>query len=62
MTLALASAIESGFPGFGQKLQTIILGVIAVNQIAGPILFRWAIVKSGEQGAAEAEGAEPGGH
>jgi len=53
MTLALAKAIADGFPAFGAKLQTIILGVIAVNQIAGPILFRWALVKAGEVGAAD---------
>jgi Kef-type K+ transport system membrane component KefB len=58
MTLALAKAIADGFPAFGTKLETIILGVIAVNQVAGPILFRWALVKSGEVGAADrADGA-----
>jgi hypothetical protein len=34
------------------------VGVIAVNQTVGPVLFRMALARAGELGPGEAEGAE----
>ncbi len=46
--LAFALIIEKTFPEWGEKLATIIIGVIVLNQFFGDILFKWAIRKVGE--------------
>jgi len=46
--LGLAILVERTFPGWGADFKTLILAVIAINQIIGPILFKYALVKSGD--------------
>ncbi|HHG83680.1 MAG TPA: potassium transporter TrkA [Bacteroidetes bacterium] len=41
--LGLAILVAEDFPGWGNKFSTIIIGVIVLNQIVGPPLFKWAI-------------------
>ncbi|HPQ70225.1 MAG TPA: cation:proton antiporter [bacterium] len=51
VTLSLALIIERIIPDIGGQLSTLIIAAIAVNQIIGPILLRFALVRSGEAGA-----------
>lgn len=48
VTLGLASLIKDKIPDVGGALMTIIVAAVAINQIIGPIAFRWALLKSGE--------------
>jgi Kef-type K+ transport system membrane component KefB len=48
VTLGIATRIENEFLEWGGSVATIIVAMIAVNQLIGPPAFRWAIVKAGE--------------
>jgi Kef-type K+ transport system membrane component KefB len=50
VAIALASLLFLEFPGWGQVLGTVVLGTIVVNQLIGPVLFRAALIRSGEAG------------
>ncbi len=46
--LGLATLIKHAFPEFGIQFETIIVGVIVINQIVGPPLFKYALHKVNE--------------
>ncbi|MGB7212469.1 MAG: cation:proton antiporter [Gemmatimonadales bacterium] len=49
VALGLAAVLGERLPGgLGAAMQAAIVGVIAVNQVIGPILFRRGLVRSGE--------------
>lgn len=49
VSLGLALIIKKNLPGdIGNYIVTVILAAIAMNQIMGPILFRWGLSRSGE--------------
>jgi Kef-type K+ transport system membrane component KefB len=48
VAIGLASILASAYPSRGQEMQTLILSVIAINQILGQILFSVALRRSGE--------------
>jgi Kef-type K+ transport system membrane component KefB len=48
VTLGIANLIREDFPVWGGSVATVIIAMIAVNQILGPPAFRWALVASGE--------------
>lgn len=52
VTLGLTLLIASEFPEWGQPMQTLVVALIALNQIAGPVLFRAALATAGEVGGA----------
>ena len=43
--LGLATLIKHTFPEFGVQFETIIVGVIVINQVVGPPLFKYALHK-----------------
>jgi len=53
LSLGLASRIAREFPGFGSSLAAVIVGAVVVNQLVGPVLWRHALVASGEGRAQE---------
>ncbi len=58
VAIGLATILASAYPSRGAEMQTLILSLIAINEIAGQILFRVALVRSGEvreTGAGEPE-------
>jgi Kef-type K+ transport system membrane component KefB len=57
VAIGLASILADVYPERGEAMRTLLLAVISINEIAGQILFRLALVRSGE--AAGAELAEP---
>ncbi|HEU6450873.1 MAG TPA: cation:proton antiporter [Gemmatimonadaceae bacterium] len=59
VAIGLASILASAYPSRGGEMQTLILSVIAINQIAGQILFAIALRRSGE--VEEGEMQEAGG-
>lgn len=52
LTLGLAGRISREFPGFGEKLATVVVGAVVINQLVGPVLWRHALVAAGEAGRA----------
>ena len=52
VAIGLASVVAEVFPTFGTQLRTLLLALIALNQLVGPILFRRALIQSGEVPAA----------
>ncbi len=52
VTLGIANLIRERFPEVGPAMATIIVAIIAVNQLLGPPLFRNALVRAGEAGQA----------
>ncbi len=53
LSLGLASRIRAEVPGFGPTLATLIIGAVLINQLVGPVLWRWGLSASGETGAAD---------
>jgi alpha,alpha-trehalose-phosphate synthase [UDP-forming] len=50
VTLSFVVIIAAEHPGWGVRLQTLIVAVVALHELAGPILFRAALVQAGEVG------------
>ncbi len=48
LSLALISQLESTFPDWGTGLATILVAVVAINQLIGPVAFKMALEKVGE--------------
>ncbi|MDX1978870.1 MAG: cation:proton antiporter [Bryobacteraceae bacterium] len=50
LALALASLFARSFPQFGDEASALVFGVVALNELIAPVLYRWAIARSGEAG------------
>jgi Kef-type K+ transport system membrane component KefB len=48
VAIGLATIVAQAYPARGAQIQTLFLAVMAVNQVLGPILFRYALDRSGE--------------
>ena len=48
LSLALIAQFESRFPDWGTGLATILVAVVAINQLIGPVAFKMALEKVGE--------------
>jgi Kef-type K+ transport system membrane component KefB len=64
VAIGLATIAAQAYPERGDQLRTLFLAVMAINQIVGPVLFRQALVRSGEIPSAtnervEGEGSHP---
>jgi Kef-type K+ transport system membrane component KefB len=56
VAIGLATILATAYPSRGAEMQTLILSVIAINEVAGQILFKVALARSGEVVDEEAEG------
>lgn len=50
VTLGLTIIVATEFPGWGTQVQTLVVAMIAIHELAGPVLFRAALVRAGEVG------------
>lgn len=50
LALALALLFARTYPQFGSTAAALVFGIVAINELAGPIIYRWALVTSGEAG------------
>lgn len=56
VAIGLVTVIADAYPERGALMRTLLLSVIAINQLVGPVLARFALVRSGETaGAASLE-------
>jgi hypothetical protein len=52
VTLGLTLLVATEFPKWGAAVQTLVVALIALHQLAGPVLFRAALSGAGEIGQA----------
>jgi len=57
LALALALLFAKTFPEFGEDAAALTLGVVALNEIIAPAIYRMALMKSGEAGKRAAKPA-----
>jgi Kef-type K+ transport system membrane component KefB len=48
LSLALVSQVADSYPAWGGEVATILVAVIAINQIVGPVAFKHALERVGE--------------
>jgi Kef-type K+ transport system membrane component KefB len=53
VTLGLASLVAERFETWGPDFKTLVVALIAVNQLVGPVLFKLALTRVGETGRRE---------
>jgi Kef-type K+ transport system membrane component KefB len=51
LALALGLLMVKTFPGVGEGAGTLVLGIVAINEMIAPVIYRLALVRSGEAGA-----------
>jgi len=52
ITLGLASVLATEFPLWGSRVQTLLVALIAIDELVGPALFRIGLERAGETDAA----------
>ena len=52
VTIGMAVSIGQEFPSFGDALAAMVIAVVGLNEAVGPVLFKWALDKTGETGKA----------
>lgn len=50
LALALSMLFGKTFPEFGSEAGALTLGVVAINELVAPALYRYALIRSGEAG------------
>jgi hypothetical protein len=50
LTLGLSVVIESAFPALGSAFRSLVIATVAINEIVGPVLFKFALDRVGESG------------
>ena len=55
VSLGLTQEIAHRFPGWGAEAATFLVGCITLNQLVGPVTFKFALDRMGESGQADWE-------
>lgn len=48
LAIALSMLFARTFPEFGDAASVLTLGIVAINELIAPAVYRWALVRSGE--------------
>ena len=48
ITLGLASIVATEFPSWGTQVQTLLVALIALDEIVGPVVFRYGLTRAGD--------------
>lgn len=48
LALSLAILFSKQFPQLGDEASALVFGVVSVNELVSPVLYRWALSRSGE--------------
>jgi trehalose 6-phosphate synthase len=48
ITLGFVSVVATEFGGWGNQMQLLLVASLAINELAGPILFRYGLLRAGE--------------
>ena len=54
VTLGLTILAAQEFPDWGRRVESLLVALIAMHELIGPVLFRYALGRAGEIGRAEA--------
>jgi Kef-type K+ transport system membrane component KefB len=57
LALGIAAKVAGEFPEFGQAFGALAVAVVAVNEVAGPVLFKLALDRAGESAATDTAAA-----
>jgi Kef-type K+ transport system membrane component KefB len=57
VSLGLAELVAASYPGIGTRIRTLVVAVVALNQLVGPVLFKRSLRRVGESGKANGDGA-----
>jgi Kef-type K+ transport system membrane component KefB len=61
VALGLATVVRRAFPEWGVSLEAFVLAMIGVHEVIGPVLFRRALLRAGEEEVRNGEAREPHG-
>lgn len=50
LTIGMAMLVARAFPAFGEGFRSLTIATVAINELAGPILFKLALDRTGETG------------
>jgi Kef-type K+ transport system membrane component KefB len=50
LALALSLLFARTYPQFGPEASALVFGIVGINEMIAPILYKWALVRSGEAG------------
>jgi Kef-type K+ transport system membrane component KefB len=62
LALALSMLFAKTFPTFGAEASALTLGIVALNEMVAPVIYRFALVRSGEAGQAAPASTSPASH
>lgn len=54
LTLGIAAILQRQFPDLGAPFSALVVACVAINEMVGPILFKWGLDRAGETKATEA--------
>jgi Kef-type K+ transport system membrane component KefB len=60
LTIGFSVVVARAFPEFGEGFRSLAVGVVTINEVIGPILFKLGLDRTGESGAGR-EAAPSGG-
>ncbi|HVY29199.1 MAG TPA: cation:proton antiporter [Polyangiaceae bacterium] len=53
LALGLGVVVEAAFPGIGSQFRSLVIAAVAINEMVGPVLFKFALDRAGESSQAE---------
>ncbi|WP_437932958.1 cation:proton antiporter [Sorangium sp. So ce341] len=59
LTLGISLTIERAFPSLGAGFRALVIGCVALNEVFGPILFKYALDRAGETAVEASRGSLP---
>lgn len=59
VSLGLAVVVKSQFPEWGAEISTLIVASVAINQLAGPVIFKFSLAACNEAGSEDFGRDEP---
>ncbi|WP_437994886.1 cation:proton antiporter [Sorangium sp. So ce185] len=57
LTLGISLTIERAFPSLGAGFRALVIGCVALNEVFGPILFKYALDRAGETAVEASRGS-----
>ncbi len=48
LALGLGVVVEGAFPGIGTQFRSLVIAAVAINEMVGPVLFKFALDRTGE--------------
>jgi Kef-type K+ transport system membrane component KefB len=48
LALGLGIVVEGAFPGIGTQFRSLVIAAVAINEMIGPVLFKFALDRTGE--------------